>query len=40
MQKISISPIDVRVMNYKSRRSREKVDPSMSLQQWTDECQQ
>ena len=28
MQKTSISPIDVCVMNYKSRKSREKVDPS------------
>ena len=30
MQKTSISPIDVCVTNYKSRKSREKVDPSIS----------
>ena len=29
MQKTSISPIDVCVTNYKSRKSREKVDPSI-----------
>ena len=29
MQKTSISPIDVCVTNYKSRMSREKVDPSI-----------
>ena len=29
MQKTSISPIDVCVTNYKSRQSREKVDPSI-----------
>ena len=27
MQKISISPIDICVTNYKSRKSHEKVDP-------------
>ena len=30
MQKTSISPIDVCVTNYKSRKSREKVDPSIT----------
>ena len=29
MQKTSKSPIDVCVTNYKSRQSREKVDPSI-----------
>ena len=33
MQKTSISPIDVCVTNYKSRKSREKVDPSIDLAQ-------
>ena len=42
MKKISISPIDVRVTNYKSRKSREKVDPciecysSLDLGCWPD----
>ena len=31
MQKTSISPIDVCVTNYKSRKSREKVDPSITI---------
>ena len=36
MQKISISPIDICVTNYKSRRSREKVDPCIiQIISWT-----
>ena len=32
MQKISISPIDICVTNYKSRKSREKVDLCIDFQ--------